>query len=408
MNILKYFKEALESLLSNKMRTFLTMLGIVIGVAAVIAMLAIGEGATASITDSIEAMGTNVIYLSRDFNVTNSQPLVLADATALNEIGSENFMAVAPSVSKSMDVAYSGNSTSTTINGVTPEYEFVRSEEVAYGSFITDKHIEERDTVAVIGVEVAEELYGTTTNLVGSKIRIGNYLYTIVGVLESKGGSALGSADNVVYIPITTAQTRLITAKGANNQVNQISISATSADTIDAAINEITSVMKSRHGITSEDEADFTIFTLETLTEAATSITQVLTVFLGGVGAISLLVGGIGIMNIMLVTVVERTKEIGLRKAVGARKVDILTQFMVESLFIGLVGGVLGILLGAVISAIVKSVAANMGTLTLNPVITTSSVLLATLFSIGVGLVFGIYPANRAANLEPVEALRTE
>jgi putative ABC transport system permease protein len=170
---------------------------------------------------------------------------------------------------------------------------------------------------------------------------------------------------------------------------------------------EITSVLKNRHGLSLSDDADFQLFSQESLTEAASSITQILTIFLGGIGAISLLVGGIGIMNIMLVTVVERTKEIGLRKAVGARKSDILTQFLIESLFIGLIGGIFGILLGAGISAVVQSIAAAANT-PLNPVITTGSVLLATLFSVGVGLIFGIYPANRAANLEPVEALRTE
>jgi len=217
----------------------------------------------------------------------------------------------------------------------------------------------------------------------------------------------MGSSDNQIFVPISTAQTRLISSSTTHNEIDQIYVSAASADTIDAAINEITSTIKSRHGISMEGDADFQLFSQETLTEAASSITQILTIFLGGIGAISLLVGGIGIMNIMLVTVVERTKEIGLRKAVGARKNDILIQFLVESLFIGLIGGIFGILLGAGISFLVKSIAGLYST-ALNPVITTSSILLATGFSVGVGLIFGIYPANRAANLEPVEALRTE
>jgi putative ABC transport system permease protein len=389
------------------MRTFLTMLGIVIGVASVISMLAIGQGASASITGSIESMGTNVIYVFRDNSVTNSKALTISDANALSEAASSNYTAVAPIVSENREVSYSGNSITAQIYGVTPEYATVRNESVSYGSFITNEQVDDHSTVAIIGVDIANELYGTTSNLIGNKIRIGNYLYTIIGVLESKGGSMMGSSDNQVFVPISTAQTRLISSSTMHNEVDQIYVSAASADTIDAAINEITSTLKSRHGISMEGDADFQLFSQETLTEAASSITQILTIFLGGIGAISLLVGGIGIMNIMLVTVVERTKEIGLRKAVGARKNDILTQFLVESLFIGLVGGIFGIILGAGISSIVKSIAALSNT-PLNPVITTSSVLLATLFSVGVGLVFGIYPANRAANLEPVEALRRE
>ena len=407
MNIFKYIKEAVESLLANKMRTFLTMLGIVIGVASVISMLAIGEGASASITSSIESMGTNVIYISRDNSVSQSRAITISDANALSAVESTNFTAVAPIVSSNREVTFSGNSITAQIYGVTPEYASVRNEEVSYGSFITSDQVENRSTVAVIGVDIADELYGTTTNLVGSKLRIGNYLYTIIGVLESKGGTAIGSSDNQVFIPITTAQTRLISWSSTQDEVDQIYVSATDSETIDAAMTEITSVLKSRHGLSLSDDADFQLFSQESLTEAASSITQILTIFLGGIGAISLLVGGIGIMNIMLVTVVERTKEIGLRKAVGARKSDILTQFLIESLFIGLIGGIVGILLGAGISAVIQSIASASGT-PLNPAITTGSVLLATLFSVGVGLIFGIYPANRAANLEPVEALRTE
>lgn len=407
MNAVRFFKEAISSLLSNKMRTFLTMLGIVIGVAAVISMMAIGNGAQESITSSIESMGTNLIFISQNNDASNPEALTLSDATAISEAATQYIAAVAPSVQNSVSVSYSGNSITAQIYGVTPEYESVRNTAVSEGSFITQSQVDERSTVAVIGVDIAEELFNTTQNVVGNKIRMGSYVYTVIGLLEKQGGSFSGSSDNQVFIPITTAQARIISRTNAHDEISMISISATSSDDMESAIEEVTKVMQNQHGILGGEENDFTVMSQESITEAASSITGVLTIFLGGIAAISLLVGGIGIMNIMLVTVVERTREIGLRKAVGARKRDILTQFLIEALVIGLVGGILGVLVGAGISAVISKIAAFSETV-LNPKVSLSSVLLSTLFSIGVGLVFGIYPANRAANLEPVEALRTE
>jgi len=407
-NSWRFIKEALSSLAGNKLRTGLTMLGIVIGVAAVISLMSVGEGAQASITDSIQAMGTNSLYISRDTSVTNSMALTLADAQAIASAdAAPSVLAVAPSVQRSMDVSYAGESLSTTIVGVTPQYELVRNEQVASGRFITQEDMDTYATVAVIGGDVVEDVFGGQANVIGEKLRIGSNLYQVVGVLESKGGTSFGSSDSQVFVPLTTAQVRIITATKTYGEVNMITVQSVNADVVDAAINEITSILRYRHDIAAGEDADFSVFSQESFTEAANEITGVMTLFLGGIAAISLLVGGIGIMNIMLVSVIERTKEIGLRKAVGARDSDIMLQFLVESLIIGLFGGLIGIIFGWGISRIITTIAAS-GSTPLTAQISADSVLLAVGFSVAVGLLFGLYPANRAAKLEPVEALRTE
>jgi len=405
-NTWRFLREALESLNGNKLRTGLTMLGIVIGVAAVVSMLAIGHGAESSITDTIEGFGTNLLFISTDRDVTNPESLTMADAEALEESESAPSIAtVSPIVTTSKDVSFAGNSMSTTITGLTEAYASVRNEEVETGRFITSDDVAENNTVAVIGMDIVDELFdGSTTEALSNKLRIDNNLYQVVGVLESSGGTAMGSSDTQVYVPLSTAQSRLIAKTDANNEVNMIYVSAASAEVMDQATDEITTILRVRHKLTGDDEDDFSVFSQETFTEAATQITDILTIFLGGIAAISLLVGGIGIMNIMLVSVIERTKEIGLRKAVGARDRDIMMQFVVESLVIGLVGGILGVLLGWGISSLISNIAGS----TLNAKMSWDAILLSVTFSITVGLVFGIYPASRAAKLEPVEALRTE
>jgi putative ABC transport system permease protein len=408
MNKWKFLTDAVESLSANKLRTALTMLGIVIGVAAVISMLAVGQGASSSITSNIESMGTNLLYVMADNSVTNPQPLTLADAEAIMASGgAPSVLAVSPTVSRSLDVTYAGTSTSTTILGVTPNYSTVRNQTVALGRFITQTDIDNHATVAVIGSDVVTELFKSSVGVLGQKIRIGSNLYQIVGILASKGGTTFGSADNQVIVPITTAQVRIITRSNSHDEVSQISVAVVDTEHVASAITEVTSILHSRHEIRTGADNDFNVMSQEAFTAAATQITGVLTIFLGGIAAISLLVGGIGIMNIMLVSVIERTKEIGLRKAVGARDSDIMLQFMMESLIIGLVGGLLGVLVGWGISSLISGVAA-FGSTSLNAKISLSSVLLAVGFSVAVGLVFGIYPANRASKLEPVEALRTE
>jgi putative ABC transport system permease protein len=357
-NSWRFLKEALESLNANKLRTALTMLGIVIGVAAVISMLAVGKGAESSITSTIEGMGTNVLFITVNNDATNPEPLTLADAEAIMEYEStSNVLAVAPTVSTSKDVSYSGNSMSASITGLTPDYALVRNEVVDVGRFINQEDMDNHATVVVIGMDIVDELFGGSANeALGNKLRIGSNLYQVIGVLESAGGSAMGSFDNQVYVPVSTAQSRLITRSDAHDEVSLINVSATSSEAMDEAMNEVTNVLRSRHRLTGDKENDFEVFSQETFTEAARQITGIMTIFLGGIAAISLLVGGIGIMNIMLVSVIERTKEIGLRKAVGARDRDIMLQFMVESLIIGLVGGLVGVLMGWGISSVISNI----------------------------------------------------
>ncbi len=409
MNLLQALTEALGSLTSNKLRSSLTILGIVIGVAAVVAMLAIGRGAQNSITNSINGIGTNLIYVMSGNSaqkVRNVQPLTLQDVTALqNQQASPDILAVAPVVSARFNVNSGSQTENVSVSGVTPQNEAISNDTMSEGTYITQDQYDRRSAVAVIGPTTAQTLFNATSGIIGQAIRINGTPFQVVGVLASKGGSGMGNQDDRVLIPLTTAQARLIKRNPAN-RVDQILVQATSADTVNAAQDEISSVLRIMHR-TKPDQDDFTLLAQSTIVSAASSITGILTVFLGGIAGISLLVGGIGIMNIMLVSVTERTREIGLRKAMGARKRDILVQFLTESILLSLLGGVLGIGLAWVISSIVGAIAAASGT-AITPQIGLDAILLATLFSTGVGLLFGLYPSNRAASLQPVEALRYE
>jgi putative ABC transport system permease protein len=408
MNITQSIREALESLTANKLRAGLTILGIVIGVAAVIAMLAVGTGAQDTIIGSISGIGTNLLFVfqgNSQQDIRNEQPLTEGDVSAFSDIfQAPHIEAVAPIVTGNIGVAYEGKTMSVELRGVTPEFEDVRNYGLIEGGFITEDNVNGRASVALLGPEVADKLFERRDLITGETIRIDGQPFRIIGVLEAKGGGSFGSQDNVVLIPITTARVRILNRE--RDHVDVAFVQAIDANSVPIAYEEISQILRTRHR-TELGADDFTIFTQEDFLSLAGTITNVFTIFLGGIAAISLLVGGIGIMNIMLVSVTERTKEIGLRKAVGAKKSDILVQFLAESILLSLFGGAIGIIFGWIISAVVGRIAAASGT-PFYPAVGLDAIFLATIFSTAVGLFFGIYPANRAANLEPVEALRYE
>ena len=413
MNIYTNFIESLESLYANKLRSALTILGIVIGVAAVIAMLSIGKGAQQSITSQIESIGTNLVYVSPGSVSTNgvasapgsASTLTQDDATAIAELS--NVVAVAPVVEDRAQVVYMGNNTNTRLLGVTQDYQTALNMTMAEGDFISDANVTARSSVVVLGSSVATTLFGDAVSAVDQNIRINSLTFRVVGVLTSKGGTGFMNQDDQIFVPLTTAQTRLVgnpTYRGGKS-VSTINVMVDSTDNVTSVEKDITSLLEERHNVQPGAD-DFTITSQQDTLAAATSVTNTLSIFLGGIAGISLLVGGIGIMNIMLTTVTERTHEIGLRKAIGARRSDILMQFMVEAVSLSLLGGILGVILGWSIAQAIGGV--TIGGSAITPVVTLSSVLMATLFSLIVGLFFGIYPAARAAGLQPVEALRYE
>jgi putative ABC transport system permease protein len=395
-------------LLSNKLRSALTVLGIVIGVAAVIAMISIGRGAENTITGSIQGIGTNLIFVFRggSEDVRNPKPITLGDADAIADTFSAPSVAdVAPVLQGSASISFGGETKTTQISGVTPAYASVRNINITEGDFIREEHLLGQASVVLLGPDVAENLFGRTEGLVGETVRIEGQPFRVLGVLESRGGSGFSNEDDQILVPLTTAQTRLL-RRATRDRVDLLLVQAASAQSVPQAAEEIAQVLRARHR-TAIGADDFTLLTQQDFLDTASTITNVLTIFLGGIAAISLLVGGIGIMNIMLVSVTERTREIGLRKALGARRMDILVQFLTESSVLSLIGGLIGIALGWAISFAVGQIAAA-NNADINPAIGLDTILMATLFSTAVGLFFGLYPANRAASLEPVEALRYE
>jgi putative ABC transport system permease protein len=407
VNVLQSALEALESLSSNKLRSGLTVLGIVIGVGAVIAMLAIGRGAQDTITGSISAIGTNLLFVVEGGSeeVRNPKPLTLGDAEAIGDpFQAPSVVDVAPMLQGGVEVTFGGEATFTQGQGVTPDYEHVRNVTLTEGEFISEEHMLGRAAVAVLAPDTAKALFDRTEGIVGETIRIEGQPFRVIGVTKAVGGSGFTNQDDRVLVPLTTAETRLL--RRGRDEVDMIMAQAVSAQEVGTAQEEIAGILRARHRSPIGAD-DFTVFTQQDFIATAETITNVLTIFLGGIAAISLLVGGIGIMNIMLVSVTERTREIGLRKAIGARKRDILIQFLTESSLLSLMGGVIGIALGWALSTLVGFIA-RASNAELNPAVSLDAVLLATLFSAAVGLFFGLYPAKRAADLEPVEALRYE
>ncbi len=407
MNIFRTIGTALAALNSNKMRSALTMLGIVIGVAAVISLMSIGRGAQAAVTANIESLGTNLVFVrpgsATSEGVRQGQgtavTLTLQDADALADPNlAPSVLAVAPEIQTMTQIVAGRQNTFTRVIGVTPEYESVRNYPLAEGFFISDADIQQRAMVVVLGSDIANTLFSDGTDPLGQSVKLNSRLFKVVGVLQSKGGTGLGSADDVVMAPITTVQSRLSSQRTINIQV-------VSSEETDAAIQQITAILEQRHKITDGND-DFTITSQQDTISALQDSTQIWVVFLGAIAGISLLVGGIGIMNIMLVSVTERTREIGIRKSVGAKRRDILLQFLVEAGLLSLVGGGIGV--GAGIGASHFMSGLSLGGQTINTVMSADIPTLAVSVSAAIGIVFGLYPAYRAARLNPIDALRYE
>lgn len=401
-------EETYIALSANKVRSSLTVLGIVIGIGSVIAMIAIGSGAQNSVTSRIESMGSNLVMVApgmqRGVGMTVSsgrgtaRTLTQDDANAIvEEISLAR--AVAPENSGRYQVTAKGTNTNTSIVGVTALYPDVRNVSVDDGSFITEQHDEKRAKVAVLGPTVVADLFpDATESVVGSTIRIKGMEFKVIGVTTAKGGTGFGSQDDMIYIPLASAQRYL----AGSSYVTQISVQAENAEYMAEIKEEITDLLLARHKIADETLADFTVINQADIVETASSVTETFTMLLAAVAAISLLVGGIGIMNMMLTTVTERTREIGLRKSIGAKERDISAQFLTEAVALTVLGGVLGIVLGFSVAYAMTTFGGITATVEL------SSVILAVGVSALIGIVFGYYPARRAARLSPIDALRFE
>ena len=409
---------AVGGILTNKARAALTLLGMVIGVASVIVAVAIGNGSSAQVASRINSLGANLVEVqpgATSFGgvrggAGSASTLTVADAQALADQaypGGElpDVALIAPEDTTNVQVVAGSQNTSTSADGVTPEYLQVRSADVASGRFITTQDVVRETQVAVLGATVLTDLFPTQSDVVGSNVLLNGVPYQVVGIMAAKGGQG----DNQIFIPLTTVQNQLSHKAGAGTAVSTIDAEAISQSATTAAQDEIETVLRARHKLTSRTADDFSFLNQTSIQQTASSVAATLTTLLTAISAVSLLVGGIGIMNIMLVTVTERTREIGLRKAVGARKLDILAQFLTESILISGTGGGIGVGLSFLVAWVMVNVNGTAtGFAASPPLISGSTVILAFGVSLGIGLFFGSYPASRAAALDPIQALRYE
>jgi putative ABC transport system permease protein len=396
MSAFELLRLALSRLRTSRLRAALTMLGVIIGVASVVALVGVGQGTTTNITDRLASLGTNLLTISPTTQTLDgSTSLSLEDAEAIAEL--DTVAGVAPEVSTSQDVTAGTESTTTTVIGTTTAYAAVRAYDVWQGTFLTDVSVDRELRMAVLGASTADTL-GLDADDIGSEISIGGIPFQIIGILQPKGGSGFQDPDDQVIVPVAAVQKYFV----GGDSVRTIGVSVAPTADMTATNGEIAALLRERHELASGTDDDFSIFDQTQLLDAASSISGTLTLLLGGIASISLVVGGIGIMNIMLVSVRERTREIGIRKAVGARGRDILAQFLVEALTLSLLGGLIGIAVGLGVSAVIGQIA-GWG-FVFNP----TTVVVAVLFSLLVGVVFGVWPARQAARLDPIGALRYE
>ena len=392
-------RTSIYSLTANRLRAALALLGIVLGVCSVITLMSIGRGSTDRITELIQGLGSNLLTV-----IPSSEPLTLADIEALRDpLYTPSIKAVAPEIGTFGTIHINNNTTQASITGVTPEYLNVRNLDMATGTFIGAPHVESRAEIVVLGAQVSEDLFGNQ-DPTGAEVRINGRQFRVVGVLAAQSG--FGSLDSQALIPITTAYYRLSGQRipGGDISVDQISVQARDVELVDQAIEEIETVLRLSHRITEAD--DFTVFNQQEILDTFDEANQTLVVFLGTVAGISLLVGGIGIMNIMLVSVTERTREIGIRQAMGAKRRDIVAQFVTEAVFLTFGGGIIGVIAGISLATAIDGrflIGTEWSTR-----VTSDIPIIALIVSVAVGLFFGIYPAVRAARLNPIEALRYE
>jgi putative ABC transport system permease protein len=402
MNFAASMRIALRAIRANPLRSLLTMLGVIIGVGSVIAMISIGQGARASTLQQVQALGSNLLTViagtPQQGGIAATGPvqtLTLLDAAALGAL--PGVAGVDAEYSRSAQVVAGSANTYTQISGVTPAFPEVRNFHPATGEFFTEDDLRRRSKVAVLGRTVASTLFGET-DPIDQKVKIQGTTFTVIGVMESKGASPFGDRDDVVFVPLTTAQYRLFGV----TYVRAINVAVDTAEDMPDVQQSMTDLLRTRHRILANRFDDFTVRSQADILQALTSVAQTMTMLLGGVAAVALVVGGIGIMNIMLVSVTERTREIGIRKAVGARRIDILLQFLIESVTLGIAGGLIGILVGVLGSRLITQFA---GWATL---LSVEAIVLAFSFALAVGVFFGLYPAQRAAQMDPIEALRHE